>query len=294
MDDIQLIIGTVVILLGVWIGGNVAKKSGFIYPWDFVTIPMVAICMVYGIIAASKVFVLFDPVWILPFLCGYLVGYCLIGLTQYTMFIYQNFGNKVHDVYPVVLVQTEEGTVMYEQSWGALWDRWAHGIQHKVESYYPLDADWETKRKNPAFPRFRNMGIYIENKPEVTYRVVKKGRFRELREYTTYIIVARASYLSKARLATEERLIFELQVKNDELMNENRMLKLQQGPAMMEMAIAMDIEADKQTPANRMQNLIKLKKGFEIKKKAEQEAERMKQDDIIKEQEAKKDVAVNG
>ena len=294
MDTTQsIIVAVIVALIGVWIGGQVSKKSGFMYPWDFVTISLAVMGIVELITWQSGIYELFDPIWLVPFFLGYVAGYCIVGRVAFSMVIKQSFRNKHVEILPWVIF--DNGTEYYrmDQSNRALWDRWVHGIHHRILSNAPLEADWTADHKQPLFPFFKNRAIYIEH-DETTYVVAKKGKIRDLNEYTTTVLVARASMMSKAALATEERVVYELQTQIVDLQKEIHYLKLEQGPAVMEMAIHMDIAADQQKPENRMYAAVKASEAFKAKNKGiQKETSILIKDEKIQEKEKSKEEVLN-
>jgi len=295
MDTLQMVIGTIVVLVGVWIGGQVAKKSGFIYPWDFVTLSIVILSVIYTTLYVAGELTVIDPIWLIPFYLGYVVGYSLIGLSSYMMVNYQSYRHKRVITEPWVVWPKGEDYVLIEQSNRALWNRWVHKVHHNLTTNEPLEADWTGTHKQPAFPTFNNRVIYLDYVSQPEYRIVKKGKLREIREYSTSVLVARASYESKAVLGEEEGFVLYLQRHVFELERTIHRMELEQGLKVMEMAMNMDLMADRTSPANRAYALMELKAEF--KKKSENvvqtEADLIQKEEQVQKKEDEKLEVIN-
>ena len=266
MDATQLIIGTAIVLIGVYIGGSVAKWSGFIYPWDFVTVGIAIAGILYTIIFYAELIPQIpremDPIWLIPFYLGYMVGFLIIGLTSYVKLIDQQYRNKMIRIFPTVIWNDGKEDFLIEQKWGALWDRWVHGIKHHIISNAPLEADWTESYKQPAFPRFSGRAIYVEDISQPSINIVKEGMIRTLKEYTTTIIVARGSMNSKAELATEEGTLYKIQLENARLESEIYMLRLEMPQAVTEASIQLGLHANRQKPSMRAYDMVSRWKEF--------------------------------
>jgi hypothetical protein len=270
IDAWQLIIGTLVVLAGVWIGGQVAKSSGFIYPWDFATVGLVASGMTLMILYFANIIQMFDPIWMAPFFLGYIVGYCLIGFTSYVQLVDMKLAEKKFRFTPWVFRDTGNGYVLFTQSWPALWDLWIHKTRHHLVSVteMPIDADWLVDYKHPGFPHLGGRVIFVEHIYKPTYIVIKKGRMREIREYTTRVLIARASMLSKAELAVEENTILRLQEINASLEAEIYRLKVEMGHNVTEAAIQLGLHAAAKKPSMKVYNIVTEWKAFKERETA--------------------------
>jgi hypothetical protein len=205
-------------------------------------------------------------------------------------------GCKKWVIEPWVVWDDGDGYILLDQSNRALWDRWIHNIKHHLNTNYPLEADWSGTYKKPAFPRFTDRSVYVEYVSKPEYRTVKEGKLRTLTETTTTVLIARASYESAAKLATEADAILELQKSIFALREENERLQLQQGLKVQEMTIHGMIEADRKTPQNKMFAIWEKSKELINKntKIAAETALIQKEEAVEKEKEEKEEVKKSG
>lgn len=269
----DIVLAAIVAVAGVIIGAKVQRAARFIYPTDFLTIGILAAVAADCILSVTGI----DRMWYVPLLLGYVVGYLVVGRTSYVMVWETSLAEKTVRLSPWVIWHENGGTFLQEQKNSALFRRLFLGVRHDVVSNVPLDDDWTTDSKYPAFPRFVRPAIVAESvrttwqEQHVIWKIGTK-------HYVTEIDVAYAGAVSKIQLAQDEDCLGRMQKQNNKLIAEIHGLRAQQGPALMEMALRLEQRKTSAAPVNRMYDLIRCEPDSRTKNKMNRE--QPKEDDV--------------
>lgn len=181
------------------IGAAVQRAVKFIWPIDAITISIVAFAAIQIIGWPSFLLVPgIDPIWWVPVLTGYIIGYIVIGRTSYIM-VRRLTDDKSFDTEPWVLYTEDGRPYVQEQNNKALIKRLVFGIKHPVLSPLPLEPDFEDRTKYPGFPVFKRRMVCVEGWR--TYELIPEqvSRWR-LKRYATEVKVAAGSAVSRIEL----------------------------------------------------------------------------------------------
>ncbi|WII08832.1 hypothetical protein O8W32_06565 [Methanomassiliicoccales archaeon LGM-DZ1] len=251
MDASQLLLAAGVALAGVVVGARVQRTARFIYPLDFMTLAIAAFILADLALGATGI----EATWYAAFILGYIVGYLIVGRTSYMMLWTTDLANKELRMVPLV-TWTEDGRqYLQKQSNVALFRRLVLRVRHDIVSNVPLEDDWYSVIKYPAFPLFRRCVVVAEAvdtwwEPQHLF-----WKF-SAKHYVTSIQIAYAGTVSKLQLAQDEDSLKEMQDQNNRLIREIRNLRNQQGPALMEMELRMEQARLAAKPVNRMFEML--------------------------------------
>lgn len=251
MDASQLLMAAGVALVGVVIGARVQRAARFIYPTDFMTLAIAAFILADLALGATGI----GATWYAAFILGYIVGYLIVGRTSYMMLWTTDLAHKELRMVPLV-TWTEDGRqYLQKQSNVALFRRLVLRVRHDIVSNVPLEDDWYSVVKYPAFPFFRRCVVVAETvdtwwEPQHLFWKVSA------KHYVTSIRIAYAGTVSKLQLAQDEDSLREMQDQNNRLIREIRNLRSQQGPALMEMELRMEQARLAAKPVNRMFEML--------------------------------------
>lgn len=252
-----ILIASAAALGGVIVGAAIQKTAKFLYPYDWMTLTIVAAIAADTILQVTGI----DPVWYPPFLLGYLVGYVIVGRTRYTMVMDINVVSKTMRMRPWVLYMHDDKLCIQEQTNRALLRRQVFGVRHIVVSVdnASINADWFSDSKYPMFPAFEKNLLVLEDLTVDYYPVHVIWRINT-RQYVTKIRVAYGSMASKLELMRSASVLTDQQNTIVSLANEVNELQTALGPQLMEMAISIDKKAVSSSPENRMYSMIKKNK----------------------------------
>jgi hypothetical protein len=194
-----LLITASLMAISMVIGAAVQRAVRFIWPIDFITISIVAFAAVQLIGWPSFLTVPgVDPIWWIPMLVGYIIGYIVIGRTRYIM-IRRLTDDKSFDTEPWVLYHIDGKPYIQEQSNKALLKRLVFGIHHPILSPVSLEPDYEDRTKYPGFPVFHRRMVCVEGWR--TYEMMPETVSRwQLKRYATEVKVAYGSTVSRYEL----------------------------------------------------------------------------------------------
>ena len=185
--------------IAMFLGAAVQRAVRFIWPTDFITVGVVAFAAIQLIGLPSWLIVPgIEPIWWIPVLAGYVIGYIVIGRTSYIM-VRRLTEDKSFDTEPWVLYREDGQIYVQEQNNKALIKRLVFGIKHPVLSPLPLEPDYEDRTKYPGFPVFRRRMVCVEGWR--TYEMIPQGASRwKLKRYATEVKVAAGSSVSRYEL----------------------------------------------------------------------------------------------
>ena len=194
-----LLITASLMAISMVIGAAVQRAVRFIWPIDFITISIVAFAAVQLIGWPSFLLVPgIDPIWWVPVLIGYIIGYIVIGRTRYVM-VRRLTDDKSFDTEPWVLYHIDGKPYIQEQSNKALLKRLVFGIHHPILSPVSLEPDYEDRTKYPGFPVFHRRMVCVEGWR--TYEMMPEAVSRwQLKRYATEVKVAYGSTVSRYEL----------------------------------------------------------------------------------------------
>ena len=194
-----LLITASLMAISMVIGAAVQRAVKFIWPTDVITISIVAFAAVQLIGWPSFLIVPgVDPIWWIPMLIGYIIGYIVIGRTRYIM-IRRLTDDKSFDTEPWVLYHIDGKPYIQEQSNKALLKRLVFGIHHPILSPVSLEPDYEDRTKYPGFPVFHRRMVCVEGWR--TYEMMPEAVSRwQLKRYATEVKVAYGSTVSRYEL----------------------------------------------------------------------------------------------
>jgi hypothetical protein len=194
-----LLITASLMAISMVIGAAVQRAVRFIWPIDFITISIVAFAAIQLIEWPSFLIVPgVDPIWWIPMLIGYIIGYIVIGRTRYIM-IRRLTDDKSFDTEPWVLYHIDGKPYIQEQSNKALLKRLVFGIHHPILSPVSLEPDYEDRTKYPGFPVFHRRMVCVEGWR--TYEMMPETVSRwQLKRYATEVKVAYGSTVSRYEL----------------------------------------------------------------------------------------------
>ena len=219
-----------------------------------------SITMMIGIVADVVLELApWSPVWYIPYLLGFVVGYLLVGRTRYDMMMDIHILSKGVVMRPWVLYDHEGTTCIQKQRNRALIRRQFFRVHNKVvdEKGNPIliEADWHSDSKYPMFPRFEKSLIILERCQEISESRDLWWRFK-VRVPRTVVTLGFASSASKLTLLKSADVLDNQQRMIVQLNGEIHRLMTAQGPKLMEMAIRINNNAQMTTPENRMFELL--------------------------------------
>ncbi len=194
-----LLITASLMAISMVIGAAVQRAVKFIWPTDFMTISIVTFAAIQLIGWPSFLIVPgVDPIWWIPMLIGYIIGYIVIGRTRYIM-VRRLTDDKSFDTEPWVLYHIDGKPYVQEQSNKALIKRLVFGIHHPILSPLSLEPDYEDRTKYPGFPTFNRKMVCVEGWR--TYEMMPQEISRwQLKRYATEVDVAYGSTVSRYEL----------------------------------------------------------------------------------------------
>lgn len=194
-----LLITASLMAISMVIGAAVQRAVRFIWPTDFMTVSIVTFAAVQIIGWPSFLIVPgVDPIWWIPMLIGYIIGYIVIGRTRYIM-VRRLTDDKSFDTEPWVLYHIDGKPYVQEQSNKALLKRLVFGIHHPILSPVSLEPDYEDRTKYPGFPVFHRRMVCVEGWR--TYEMMPETVSRwQLKRYATEVKVAYGSTVSRYEL----------------------------------------------------------------------------------------------
>ena len=201
------------------IGAAVQRAVKFIWPIDAITLTIVVFAAVQLIGWPSFLIVPgIDPIWWVPVLVGYIIGYVVIGRTSYIM-VRRLTDDKSFDTEPWVLYTEDGRAYVQEQNNKALIKRLVFGIKHPVLSPLPLEPDFEDRTKYPGFPVFKRRMVCVEgwHTYELIPEHVSRWRFKR---YATEVKVAAGSAVSRIELVRSFRALDKVNAQLIEAENE--------------------------------------------------------------------------
>lgn len=194
-----LLITASLMAISMVIGAAVQRAVKFIWPTDFMTVSIVAFAAIQLIGWPSFLIVPgVDPIWWIPMLIGYIIGYIVIGRTRYIM-VRRLTDDKSFDTEPWVLYHIDGKPYIQEQNNKALLKRLVFGIHHPILSPVSLEPDYEDRTKYPGFPVFHRRMVCVEGWR--TYEMMPETVSRwQLKRYATEVKVAYGSTVSRYEL----------------------------------------------------------------------------------------------
>ncbi len=239
------------VIAGVFIGAQVQKRARFLYPYDAMTLLILAAIAADTVLGITGV----EAMWYASFTVGYIAGYLVVGRTSYTMVMEMNLAGKHVDLHPLVIWSEGAHVYIQEQTNRALLRRLLFGVKHELVSNVPVDTEWRVDSKYPLFPLFSKKTVMAE---DIRVSFVMEHQFWRVsvRRYTTEMVIAYAGMVSKAQLSQDQDYLRKLQNQNIDLASEVSELRSRQGPMLMETAIAIEAAVGATSPINRMYNLM--------------------------------------
>lgn len=194
-----LLITASLMAISMVIGAAVQRAVKFIWPTDFMTVSIIAFAAIQIIGWPSFLIVPgVDPIWWIPMLIGYIIGYIVIGRTRYIM-VRRLTDDKSFDTEPWVLYHIDGKPYIQEQNNKALLKRLVFGIHHPILSPVSLEPDYEDRTKYPGFPVFHRRMVCVEGWR--TYEMMPETVSRwQLKRYATEVKVAYGSTVSRYEL----------------------------------------------------------------------------------------------
>lgn len=178
------------------LGALIQRTVRFIWPTDFVTISMLVLIVMQIIgIPSGLVIPGIDPIWWIPFLVGYMIGYIVIGRTKYVM-VRRITDDKSFETLPWVLYYVDGKPYLQEQTNKALLKRLLFGITHPVLCPVAIEPDYDDKTKYPGFPAFERKMVCVQKYETYEVKPSKEGRFY-LKRYATEVVLAYGSTVSR-------------------------------------------------------------------------------------------------
>lgn len=215
-----LLMTAAIMAISMAIGAAVQRAVKFIWPTDFITIGIVAFAIIQLIEWPAFLSIPgVDPIWWIPVLAGYIIGYIVIGRTQYIM-VRKMGDDKRTTTRPWVLYHMDGKPYIQEQSNGALIKRLVFGIHHPLLTPVPLIPDGEDDTKYPGFPRFVHKVAYVEDWE--TYPLIPEdvtSRWQPKR-YATEVKVAYGGMASMYDLMRDREVLAEANARLIEAENE--------------------------------------------------------------------------
>jgi hypothetical protein len=184
-----LLITTLVVVTGVFIGCFVKAITKFLVPTDLISIGF------YLILVADFIWKIlplqYDRIWLIPLLFGYILGF-LIWHIPYIEPVLINSETKSLSITPLVLYYPEDKNkpCIQQQNNRALIKRWL-GIHHELGANGPIYPDWAANVKKPYWPRLKMPAIWLQ-RTETTQETERWWIFK-LKHFTTQFTLANAS-----------------------------------------------------------------------------------------------------
>ena len=242
-------------LIGVIMGSIVQRTARFLYPIDWMSIAIMAGLTIDAILGLAP----WEPIWYIPYLLGFWVGYLLVGRTRYVMALDVSIPSKIVVMRPWVLYDHNGVTCIQKQTNRDLLRRQLFGAHNELvdDTGAPIqiEPDWHSDSKYPMFPAFEKPLIVLEKCEEIS-EVRNLWLGIKIRIPSTVITLGFASSTSKLTLLKSADVLDQQQRMIVQLNGEVHRLMTAQGPKLMEMAIRINNKAQKTTPENRMFELL--------------------------------------
>lgn len=252
-------------LIGVIIGSIVQRTARFLYPTDWMSITIMVGITIDAIIGLAP----WNPIWYIPYLLGFWVGYLLVGRTRYVMTIDITIPSKSVIMRPWILYDHNGSTCIQKQTNRDLLRRQFFRVHNEVidDTGAPIqiETDWHSDSKYPMFPSFEKPLIVLESCEEIS-EIQDIWWKIKIRIPRTVVTLGFGSSASKLTLLKSADVLDHQQHMIVELNSEIHRLMTAQGPKLMEMAIRINGKAERTTPENRMFELLMKEDGKDAKR----------------------------
>ncbi len=157
------IILIVLTALGTKLGKKAQEITHFAYPWDPITV---------AVLAGASAVIIYDltiqiyivSVSIVAIIVGYLLGYFINGRQDYTYVVTLVKGERLLiDEKPWVLFENDDGDLCkQDQSWKALWNQWRWGNYHIINCPRGMEQNIEHNIEPYLYPQIKCKVILVE------------------------------------------------------------------------------------------------------------------------------------
>lgn len=191
-----LVVTALLMAVSMVLGAIVQRTVKFIWPTDFITLSVIVLIALQIIRYPPELVIPgIDPLWWIPVLIGYFIGFIIIGRTKYVLVRKLN-NDKSFETVPWVVYHIDGVPYLQAQSNKELMKRLFFGIHHKLLSPVALEPDYQDKTKYPGWPEFKKEMVCVESWRTYEIKPPENRRFY-LKRYGTEVVLAYGSMVSK-------------------------------------------------------------------------------------------------